>query len=889
MRKIAATLVITLSFLLFDTLFIVEGSTYETTDVNINDLEVSSLSSKALNGGKLIESISINRKQLLNNEEQDWIVKLKDLQNGVKATKAIITYERNNNSTTEVDLYDHDYDGIFDGFYPLYDFTGIEDWIPKKLTIEYSNGTSNIVYDISLPKEENQYYYDLSPLQFNVMSYSTISEIAKSVKLDVSADKQEEMDFRYNTIKKVFTNANISYGVTTSNFELINSAKIYIKNQENEKYNYSVDLTKNNNKLNGSYNIKNNMANGHYDVEKLEIILTNGYKMLIDRNYDTDFFNLLENADIYIANYDIDISSLRINPASVTPDSWIEIKVNSLDYPEKSNDTVSIGYMLQYDGYGEGKDVELKLNGNVYEGAMYVDKNIKLGTYSPTSIYTRIGSPEYTYEIVADEIDKNGEFTVINAFDDLILPKLDSIKINSDNIYQGEELIIEATASDNKSGVDRIEVDYGSFIVVLKAEGNKFVGRHYFSYNTMPGDYKAKSIKVYDKAGNVSSNYNDQLKLVNFTLKPRNIEGHLDLKSINITKNKLTTGDKIEFEAIFTGMPANGEAFVVIEHSEFGTEIEIPLKLVGNKLIGSIPVNEDISNGKWYFNKIYYYKTDYDFSDSIIDMRFIDLTIGRFGDFSHCYFDVYDNKGDTYFIESSVFFKTVIENRVINGDVYINSFNDEKITFKGDVRINGNLYIVGNLFNEANLNVTGSIYASKVVKREPEINEKGLIIDEGGKINQGDLILGENIVPYKIKFYDMKNNILFKGDNSEDYLRVEGKVTPKFDVSTTRGVSETDAYGNFYIEPYINNDSDEPENIEVCITDRRGNSEIIMFRVVHEKFDVNKDNDLDILDLAILAGKYNISKNESGYDIKLDYNRDGIIDIFDLIKVARNM
>lgn len=887
MKKIAVVLIITMNLLILNNLLIVEGLVYPTTKVN--NLENSPLSSKTLNGGELIESISINREQLLNNEGQDCRVKLKDLQNGFTANKVIITYERSNNITTDVDLYDYDGDGFFDGFFPLNGFSGIEDWIPKKIIIQYNNGTSNIVYDISLPKEENKYYYDLSPLQFNVMNYSTISDIAKSVILDVNADKQEEMDYGYNIIKKVFTNANISYEVTTSNYELINSAKIYIKNQENEKYNYSVDLTKNNNKLSGSYNIKNNMANGHYDVEKLEIILANGYKMVIDRNYDTDFFNLLENADIYIANYDIDVSSLRLNPASVTPDSWIEVKVNSLDYPEKSNDTVSIGYILQYDGYGEGKSVELKLNGNVYEGYMYVDKSIKLGTYSPTSIYTWMGSPEYTYDIVSDEIKNNGQFTVTNAFDDLVLPKLDSIKINSENIYQGEELTIEATASDNKSGVDRIEVDYGSFIVVLKAEGNKFVGRHYFSYYTMPGDYAAKSIRVYDKAGNISSNYNNQLISLNFTLKTSNINnGGVVLDTINISKNKLSTGENIEFIASFIGMPVREEVTVTIENLEFGTEIDIFLKHDGNKFVGSIPVNEDIANGKWYFKSINYYVPNSDFSVVIMDMRYIDLTIGLFGDFSNCYFDVYDNKVNAYYIDSDIFIKTVIENKIINGDVYINSFNDDKITFKGDITINGNLYVVGNLFNEANLNVTGSIYASEIVKRVPAVNEKGLVIDEGGKINQGNLILGENIVPYKIKFYDIKNNILFKNDNSGNYLRVEGKVTPKFDVRTTEGGSGTDIYGNFYIEPYINNVSDEPEDMEVYVTDRRENSEIIMFRVVHEKFDVNKDNDLDIVDLATLAVKYNESRNESGYDIKLDYNKDGIIDIFDLSKLAIN-
>ena len=45
----------------------------------------------------------------------------------------------------------------------------------------------------------------------------------------------------------------------------------------------------------------------------------------------------------------------------------------------------------------------------------------------------------------------------------------------------------------------------------------------------------------------------------------------------------------------------------------------------------------------------------------------------------------------------------------------------------------------------------------------------------------------------------------------------------------------------------------------------------------------------DVIDLATVAAKYNVRKDQSSYDEECDLNNDGIIDLYDLVLVARNM
>lgn len=53
--------------------------------------------------------------------------------------------------------------------------------------------------------------------------------------------------------------------------------------------------------------------------------------------------------------------------------------------------------------------------------------------------------------------------------------------------------------------------------------------------------------------------------------------------------------------------------------------------------------------------------------------------------------------------------------------------------------------------------------------------------------------------------------------------------------------------------------------------------------------DVNGDGNIDILDMSIIAVKYNATSTESGWNSKLDINNDNIIDLYDLTLIAQKL
>lgn len=51
--------------------------------------------------------------------------------------------------------------------------------------------------------------------------------------------------------------------------------------------------------------------------------------------------------------------------------------------------------------------------------------------------------------------------------------------------------------------------------------------------------------------------------------------------------------------------------------------------------------------------------------------------------------------------------------------------------------------------------------------------------------------------------------------------------------------------------------------------------------------DINGDGNIDLLDLSLVALKYNLQNTDNGFDEKCDLNKDGIIDIFDLVYISK--
>ena len=53
--------------------------------------------------------------------------------------------------------------------------------------------------------------------------------------------------------------------------------------------------------------------------------------------------------------------------------------------------------------------------------------------------------------------------------------------------------------------------------------------------------------------------------------------------------------------------------------------------------------------------------------------------------------------------------------------------------------------------------------------------------------------------------------------------------------------------------------------------------------------DVNGDGKVDAKDLSLVSSKYNLTSKDSGFNTKYDVVEDGIIDIYDIVKVASKM
>ena len=55
----------------------------------------------------------------------------------------------------------------------------------------------------------------------------------------------------------------------------------------------------------------------------------------------------------------------------------------------------------------------------------------------------------------------------------------------------------------------------------------------------------------------------------------------------------------------------------------------------------------------------------------------------------------------------------------------------------------------------------------------------------------------------------------------------------------------------------------------------------ILFRVILFQIDIN--------DIALISIKYNLKKGNSGWNNNYDLNKDGIIDLFDLVTISKKI
>lgn len=167
--------------------------------------------------------------------------------------------------------------------------------------------------------------------------------------------------------------------------------------------------------------------------------------------------------------------------------------------------------------------------------------------------------------------------------------------------------------------------------------------------------------------------------------------------------------------------------------------------------------------------------------------------------------------------------------------------------------------------------------------REKGTNKYGIIDVNGNEIitpglyndfvlyDDSECILGyKNGSPY---LFDTKGQVL---NDDGEYKNIGDYVTSFYHFASGKNLTE---YKDYMTSNNI--------TITKNYSDNLGLVQVVKGSL--DKEDINGDGNVDILDMSLVAVKYNVTSSDSGWDSKLDINSDNIIDLYDLILISKKL
>lgn len=156
--------------------------------------------------------------------------------------------------------------------------------------------------------------------------------------------------------------------------------------------------------------------------------------------------------------------------------------------------------------------------------------------------------------------------------------------------------------------------------------------------------------------------------------------------------------------------------------------------------------------------------------------------------------------------------------------------------------------------------------------------------------------------PPIIKEVTVSSEKVCYGDKFKVYLTVEDLESGISNISINKQPgSESYINGNFIYNKQLNRYECEmiiPDKLMaslggvplmIDVSDYAGNCSGYLYRMPIQSYDLNEDDDVDVLDLSLIAKVYNVSSNNTKWNEKYDMNFDGVIDLFDLVKLAKQL
>ncbi|MBU3103139.1 Ig-like domain repeat protein [Clostridium gasigenes] len=605
----------------------------------------------------------------------------------------------------------------------------------------------------------------------------------------------------------------------------------------------------------------------------------------------------------------LDISSLKVDKKEATKGDTVKISFKATD-DMSGIDSVYIYYIKPITRTEELVIMSYNETTKLYEGDKSIDESTQAGEFKIKSIYLGDKQGNYTwiyninensYGYIKEELSA-GNFIVKGTSSDVTPPKLDisSLKVDKKEATKGDTVKISFKATDDMSGIDSVYIycinpitRTEELVIMSYNETTKlYEGDKSIDESTQVGEFKMKKIYLCDKQGNDTWIYNinenpdgdikEDLSAGNFIVKGTSSDvtpPKLDISSLKVDKKEATKGHtvKISFKATddMSGIDSvyiyyikpitRTEELVIMSYNET-TKLYEGYKSIdentqsGEFKIKSIYLCDKQGNSTWIYN--INENPDADIKE--------DLSAGNF---------IVINKESSVKPIDGITVVTKNENwtnKYINGDLYIGP--QAVLTVNGNVTVSGSVYVLGSLKSYGGLNIKGTLNGTNMSWGGNPTLYNGTIVISGSNSIVSSIMTDSPVKEIPIRI----DNETLVAKNGK--LNIKGATINVVDMYIEGQKVVLDYNGCFDLKDIF---IGSKEKIKVEFKTIFGNTIVREFNISdYVKEDINKDGEIDILDLSQIALKYNETSYLGSENTRYDMNDDEIIDIYDLVICA---
>ncbi|MEO2223839.1 Ig-like domain-containing protein [Priestia megaterium] len=478
----------------------------------------------------------------------------------------------------------------------------------------------------------------------------------------------------------------------------VNSVYLYYKSPITGKYKYvRVNYNSSTGYYEGEITIDDSVEPGEWYV---------GYVTVSDNaDNTTTIYGPIEGSNFIVKGTKADVTkptleSIKVDKKEVKAGDTVHVQVKVSD-KESGVNSVYLYYKSPITGKYKYTRVNYNSSTSYYEGEITIDNSVEPGEWY-------VG-----YVTVSDNADntttiygpiEGSNFIVKGTKADVTKPTIESVKTDKKEVKAGDTIHVQVKASDKESGVNSVYLYYKSPItgkykyirVNYNSSTGYYEGEITIDDSVEPGEWYVGYVTVSDNVDNTTTIYGP-------------IAG-----SSFIVKDYTQDNNK----------PTFNEIKVDNSKVEVDNYNRITVKATDDTLVKSVTVNYIKPNSKKTeaivldkgsdqetFFKEWYVPSDAEVGEwKVASIEIVDLN----GNKTNVTTNIQDGNFtilkpikplDNYVVTSN----EVWSNQVIDHDVYIGP--NAILTIDGNVRINGNIYVLGALRSYGGLSINGTIYA----------------------------------------------------------------------------------------------------------------------------------------------------------------------------------